>query len=895
MPIAESRPLAGSGPISPPRTAPADEPSESLWPFWAPRYWPTWLLLGWLRLAAALPWATAIRLHKALGRGLWRLLPRRRRIVERNLELCFPKLGRSEVEALTKRNFENIGACIAELAHAWFGRGDRPGPVFRVEGREHLDAALGKGHGVILLSGHFTTLEISVPIVKTCVPFFAFMFSPRGNPLLNAVQINGRRRAAHASFANNNVRGMIRLLRQNAVVWYAPDQASSGNSGELLHFFGEPAMTNTAASRLARASGAAVVPLFFRRLPDDSGYLVRFEPALDGVPSADSIGDTERLMHIIERFVRECPEQYFWIHRKFRGRPKEIAAAYDHGSAERRPAALQAAKPGRALWAIVGAALFIVAADNLAFWDTVTRATALDEHRFAIFASLFAILFFTLTIVLSLAVNTRLLKLLTAGLLMLAAGTGFFMTEYGIVVDPSMIRNVMATQVREAAPLLTHDFYVHVALFGVLPAAGFVLLPLGGVPLRRALAARGVAIAVSATLLVGTLYVNYGAVSFFGHQHHSARLLMNPGYPLYSYIHYLLRADDEPPAERASLGARLTASALTAERPTLFVLVLGETARADRFSLNGYERDTNEYTRGHGAINFGHVNSCGTSTADSLPCLFSHLGRTTFTHAKAAAYDNLFTLLGGLGVDVFWRDNSTGCKDICDPDHFAEFAARTDPTLCDSTGCIDEILLDDIDGMATNRQRDHFIVLHQRGSHGPAYYTDTPRWSKRFLPECDLPNLRNCDLALINNAYDNTIVYTDYILSRVIEFLESQSEDFETAMLYVSDHGESLGENGLYLHGFPYAIAPAEQTHVPMLFWASPEFLADRRIDAQCVESAADRELSHDTIFHSLLALFRVETPYYERQLDMFAPCRAEDRPLHSVVHAPAYRPVATR
>ena len=296
--------------------------------FLAPKYWLAWLFLGWLKLTTWLPWAFAIRLHKAIGRGIWRLLPRRRRIVERNLELCFPELQPSEIRDLAKRNFENIGACMAEIAYAWLGSMEPLLPLFRIEGREHLDAALSKGKGVIVLSGHFSTLEICVPLLRSLVPFFAFMFSPRRNGLLNAAQIMGRRKAAHASFSNSDVRTMIRMLRKNAVVWYAPDQARSGNSGTLLDFFGEPAMTNTAASRLARASGATVVPLFFCRLPDESGYVLRFEAPLDNMPSADVNLDTMRLIKIIEGFIRECPEQYFWIHRRFKGRPDDLPMAY---------------------------------------------------------------------------------------------------------------------------------------------------------------------------------------------------------------------------------------------------------------------------------------------------------------------------------------------------------------------------------------------------------------------------------------------------------------------------------------------------------------------------------------------------------------------------------------
>lgn len=307
--------------------APGDAAHESLSAYLGPRYWLTWLFLLWLRITAALPWRFAIKLHKPLGRAAGALLPRRRRIVRRNLEICFPDLSPPEVDALVTCHFENIGAFLAEIATGWFGSVERLQHLFRIEGSEQLHAALARGKGVMLFSGHFTTLEICVAAIKPMVPLYAFMFRARNNALLNVMQSRGRLRAAHTSIGNNDVRAMLRLLRKNAVVWYAPDQAP-GEGGELLPFFGEPAMTSTATSRLARVSGAAVVPLFFARLADDSGYVLRFHAPLDDLPSADAARDTERLTAVLEGFVRECPAQYFWTHRKFKGRPVDLPDVY---------------------------------------------------------------------------------------------------------------------------------------------------------------------------------------------------------------------------------------------------------------------------------------------------------------------------------------------------------------------------------------------------------------------------------------------------------------------------------------------------------------------------------------------------------------------------------------
>jgi KDO2-lipid IV(A) lauroyltransferase len=286
----------------------------------SPRYWPIWLFAFWLRLTAALPWSTALKIHKLLGRVAGALSPRSWRVVRRNLELCFPELGSAEIRRIMAENSANVGAFFAELAFAWYGSPEQRARLFRFEGLEHLHAALAKGKGVLLYSGHFTPIEICGATLKSQVPLYAFMFKARRNPLMNALQKRGRGGYAHVSVTNDDVREMLALLARNAVVWYSPDQARV-DSGELVPFFSQPAMTSTAPSRLARLSGAAIVPLFFRRLPDDSGYLLRFHAPLADLPSRDAIADTARLTAMLESFIRECPEHYFWTHRKFKDRP----------------------------------------------------------------------------------------------------------------------------------------------------------------------------------------------------------------------------------------------------------------------------------------------------------------------------------------------------------------------------------------------------------------------------------------------------------------------------------------------------------------------------------------------------------------------------------------------
>jgi KDO2-lipid IV(A) lauroyltransferase len=274
-----------------------------------------------MRLTTWLPMAWALLIHEQAGRLLYRLSPKQRRIVLRNLELCFPKLSLAERERLAKRHFKAVAAAFAESAIAWFASDGRFDERFEVIGVEHLNNALAKGKGVILYTGHFTGLEICGRPLKKLVPRFACMFSHRSNELLDEIQRRGRMRCAHESVSSDRVRSMLESLRRNAVVWYAPDQFDSSSTAALIPFFGEPAMTSTATSRLARVSGATVIPFSYRRLDRKARYELRIHPPLDKFPSDDPAADARRLIAILEEFVRACPEQYLWMHKKFKGRP----------------------------------------------------------------------------------------------------------------------------------------------------------------------------------------------------------------------------------------------------------------------------------------------------------------------------------------------------------------------------------------------------------------------------------------------------------------------------------------------------------------------------------------------------------------------------------------------
>jgi KDO2-lipid IV(A) lauroyltransferase len=271
-----------------------------------------------MRLCAALPLGATLRFHRLIGRGIHRLAPKLRRVVERNLEICFPELTPEQRVALGKRHFESLAMSFPECAVAWFTK--RRAHRYDIVGLEHLDAAVQKGRGVILYTGHFTTIEICGQALKALVPRLDGMFSRRSNPLLDEVQRRGRVRNTHHMFSTDSVRSMLKALKGNATVWYAPDRLH--REGELVPFFNEPALTTLSTSKLARVSGAAVVPYSSRRYDGEARYEIRFHPPLDGFPTDDAVADTRRLVELLEQFIRRCPDQYQWTHKRFKGRPE---------------------------------------------------------------------------------------------------------------------------------------------------------------------------------------------------------------------------------------------------------------------------------------------------------------------------------------------------------------------------------------------------------------------------------------------------------------------------------------------------------------------------------------------------------------------------------------------
>jgi lipid A ethanolaminephosphotransferase len=297
----------------------------------------------------------------------------------------------------------------------------------------------------------------------------------------------------------------------------------------------------------------------------------------------------------------------------------------------------------------------------------------------------------------------------------------------------------------------------------------------------------------------------------------------------------------------------------------LTILVIGEAARADRFSLNGYPRETNPLLQKEEIFSFRNVSSCATSTETSVPCMFSIYNRRSYSDRKGKSTENLLDVLKHAGVNILWRDNNSHSKGVALRIPYEDYKKPDKNSVCDEE-CRDEGMLVGlqayIDGQANG---DILIILHQMGNHGPAYYKRYPKSFEKFKPVCETKQLNECSNEEINNAYDNAIAYTDYFLWKAIQLLKQNSAKFETALIYFSDHGESLGEKGLYLHGIPYIMAPDEQKRIATIFWLGESFKAPKKI----LKNKISREYSHENLFHTALGLFEINTYLYDKKKDI--------------------------
>lgn len=476
----------------------------------------------------------------------------------------------------------------------------------------------------------------------------------------------------------------------------------------------------------------------------------------------------------------------------------------------------------------------------------------------------------------------------TLALLLLAAALAVhFMRTYNVFLDPDMLRNVVRTDVKEAGELLSWRLLWDLAWLGGLPLCILWRLPLARLTWRRAIVQRTLTVALALGLCVAAVLPVFQDFASLARNHREWRFLVTPINSVYSLARVGAASARGAVKPQAPIGtdARLGLSWAVRDKPVLFVIIVGETARAANWGLNGYARQTTPELAQLDVLNFSNVTSCGTNTETSLPCMFSPWGRRDYDEERIRGHQSLLHVLARTGLQVLWRDNQSGCKGVCAGLPMQQPDAAQHPALCTGEHCADQVLLEGLDGWLAQGASlaqgkappvagSRVLVLHQLGSHGPAYHSRYPQEFRRFTPTCESNELRNCSQAEIVNAYDNTLLYTDHVIAQAIRLLKRQESRYDTALVYVSDHGESLGEHNLFLHGMPRAIAPREQTQVPMVMWMSPGFSAGLGLDTGCLRSQAAVSISHDNLFHSVLGLLDVQTNIYDGKLDLAQPCR---------------------
>jgi len=525
-------------------------------------------------------------------------------------------------------------------------------------------------------------------------------------------------------------------------------------------------------------------------------------------------------------------------------------------------------------------ALTLVLFYNASLWRSIVALPyQFSLWNLGLFISLFFFLVALVNILMLLLSIPYLQKTIAIAIVMTAASSSYFMDSYGIFIDKNMIQNTFETDISEATELLSLDLLLYVAILGIFPAIVIWRLQLKSQTLVKALLSRMVAFIVSFAVIGIIALMYYQDYASLFRNNRELRHLVNPINFIsatQSFTSKLLKLENITPQKIAQDAIRYPVKA-TNLKPNLSILVVGETARAANFSLNGYGRNTNPMLSQRSIVNFSQTSACGTATATSLPCMFSKFGRDDYSHAKSKQYEGLLDVLSQVGISVLWRDNNSGCKGACNRVPTELLSKNTHSSLCNSKECFDEILLVKLADFISNLEQDAFIVLHQKGSHGPAYYQRYPQAFEKFSPICKTNQLQNCNQQEIVNAYDNTILYTDHFLNKVIEFLEQHSQQYNTAMMYISDHGESLGENGLYLHGAPYFLAPDEQTQVPFFLWFSKEYSQNNSVDMNCLLNKKDQAVSQDNLFHSILGLHNISTNEYNKGLDIFSSCRTNE------------------
>ncbi|WP_350656341.1 phosphoethanolamine--lipid A transferase [Psychrobacter sp. S1-30-MNA-CIBAN-0213] len=515
---------------------------------------------------------------------------------------------------------------------------------------------------------------------------------------------------------------------------------------------------------------------------------------------------------------------------------------------------------------IIIVTLYLVATANIGFFAQVLSIYPFSTN-IGFIVSITGLLFGLMWLLFQLLCYRPIAKPVLIAMVMIAAVCSYFTDGYGTIFDSSMLINSLQTDQAEAMGLMAPSFFIRVILLGVIPAVIIAKIRIKRFPLRRALWQRAVTLILSIVLIAICLLPFGDQYATFFRQHKVVRSYTNPITPIYSviklgtnYVDELRRPDTL--ILHATDAKRITPVTSTSKvKPKLMVFVVGETVRADHIGLNGYKRDTMPLLASQPDIySFKNATSCGTSTAYSVPCMFSYADRKDYDASSADYNENVLDTLHKQGVNVVWRDNNSSSKGVADRVTFEDYKTSDVNPSCDGE-CRDIGMLNGFDKLVKSDvpAKDTLILLHQMGNHGPAYYQRYPKEFEEYQPVCMTNELSKCDDQSVINGYDNAIRYTDYFLNNVINTLKAYEQDYDVVMVYISDHGESLGENNIYLHGLPYSIAPDAQKQVPVIVWSpTGNGIDGNSMDKSSLASMIDQPVSHDFITPTLLGFFGI-------------------------------------
>lgn len=519
---------------------------------------------------------------------------------------------------------------------------------------------------------------------------------------------------------------------------------------------------------------------------------------------------------------------------------------------------------------------FVVTFNLLFLFKTYNAVLLLDHYNLFFLLSLPVLLLNILMIFFSLFSVKYLIKPSLILFTFISALITYGTFSYGIIFDYGMIENTIETSSAEALSYVNINAFLIVILLSSLPIVYLYKIKIRYKPFNIEFVQRLKLIGLSILSIFFIAFFFYADYASVGRNNRELTSYITPLKSVVSGYKFIRDNYFNEPVEFRVLDNSPILLTQDEDSKRVILMVVGETARADNFSLNGYNKPTNKFTRIYNPISFKNMSSCGTATAVSVPCMFSALGRNKYEKQAAKNQQNLLDIVKLANVDVLWLDNNEGCKGACNRVTTINTNKSKAHNLCDGDYCFDEILLSPLKNKLANlSHQTTLIVLHLIGSHGPTYYRRYPTEFSEFLPDCKRSDIQNCTQEQLINTYDNTIAYSDYVISQMIEELSllDKKGNVETSMLYVSDHGESLGEKGLYLHGFPYALAPTQQTHIPMIFWTNNTSTANHH----CLDTLANNKFTHDNIFHSVLGLTEVKSKVYNKNLDIFQQCNTHD------------------